>query len=158
LAIRPIRPEDEPLLKRFHESLSDETVYSRYAQLVSLGKRTMHERLSRLCFIDYDRQMALIAIDENSDPPQMVAVARLIKLHAAGAAEFAIVIADAFHRLGLGMQLMERLVEVGRAEKLDQILGYVSLENTALLALCRRLRFQVKQNVGDTRCVVVREL
>jgi acetyltransferase len=158
LIIRPIRPEDEPLLKWFHESLSDETVYSRYAQLVSLGKRTMHERLSRLCFIDYDRQIALVAIDEKSDPPQMAAVARLIKLHAAGAAEFAIVVADAYQRLGLGTQLLERLVEVGHAEKLDQILGYVSLENTALLALCRRLGFQVRHNIGDTRCVVVREL
>lgn len=53
-----IRPEDEPLMVKFDESLSEESVYLRYAHLVKLSSRVTHERLSRLCFIDYDREMA----------------------------------------------------------------------------------------------------
>ena len=61
MVIRPIRPEDEPLMVRFHESLSEESVYMRYFHMMNLDQRTAHERLTRICFIDYDREMALVA-------------------------------------------------------------------------------------------------
>ena len=60
VVVRPIRPEDEPLLVKFHEKLSDDTVYNRYSQMLKLSQRVAHERLSRMCFIDYEREMALI--------------------------------------------------------------------------------------------------
>ena len=61
VTIRPIRPEDEPLMVRFHEKLSEDTVYLRYFQSLKLSQRIAHERLTRICFIDYDREMALVA-------------------------------------------------------------------------------------------------
>jgi acetyltransferase len=64
--VRPIRPEDEPLMVRFHESLSEQSVYMRYFHMMKLDQRTAHERLTRICFIDYDREMALVA--ERTDP------------------------------------------------------------------------------------------
>ena len=60
--IRPIRPEDEPLMIRFHETLSDQTVYFRYFAMIRLSQRISHERLSRICFVDYDREIALVAV------------------------------------------------------------------------------------------------
>ena len=158
LVIRPIRPEDERLLAEFHETLSDQTVYSRFAQVFPLSQRTRHERLARVCFIDYDRQMALVAIDDQPEGPRMAAVARLIKLHSANAAEFAVLISDRYQRVGLGSQLMERLIEVGRAERLQRIMGHISAENRAMNALCRRLGFIIGGNASDTMRVVSLEL
>ena len=62
--IRPIRPEDEPLMIGFHETLSDQTVYFRYFAMIRLSQRISHERLSRICFVDYDREIALVALRE----------------------------------------------------------------------------------------------
>jgi acetyltransferase len=141
--IRPIRPEDEPLLARFHETLSDQTVYARYAQILSLSQRTMHERLARLCFIDYDRQIALVALDESQAEPRMVGVARLIKLHGTPGAEFAVLISDAYQHIGLGTELLARLVDIGRDEKLQHIVGQISAMNRPMLGICQRLGFQL---------------
>ncbi|MBL9122672.1 MAG: bifunctional acetate--CoA ligase family protein/GNAT family N-acetyltransferase [Planctomycetaceae bacterium] len=140
--VRPIRPEDEPLLARFHETLSERTVYARYAQVLSLGRRTVHDRLARLCFIDYDRQMALVVLDESRGEPRLAAVGRLIQLRDRRTAEFAIVVADDYQRHGLGSHLLERLVQIGRDERLETIVGYIQATNRGMLAICQRLGFR----------------
>ena len=61
LIIRPIKPEDEPLIVKFHETLSEESVYHRYFSALKLSQRIAHERLTRICFNDYDREIALVA-------------------------------------------------------------------------------------------------
>lgn len=155
LLIRPIRPEDEPLLAQFHEMLSERTVYARYSQVLSLGRRTVHERLARLCFIDYDRQMALVAINLSEPEPKLIAVARLIKMRGTAAAEFALVIADAYQHLGLGTELMRRLIEIGRDEQLEQIVGYIHATNQGMLKVCRRLGFEFSGD-GSQRVAVIR--
>jgi acetyltransferase len=66
VTLRPIRPEDEPLLVEFHRTLSEESVYFRYFHLMTLSHRIAHERLTRICFIDYDREMALV-VDRKHD-------------------------------------------------------------------------------------------
>src|SRR5262249_10567233 len=78
--IRPIRPEDEPLLAKFHETLSEQSVYMRYIQALKLSQRVAHERLARLCFIDYDREMALVAekINGQTGATEFMGIARLI--------------------------------------------------------------------------------
>ncbi len=76
--IRPIRPEDEPLLIKFHEKLSERSVYLRYFQPLKLTQRVAHERLSRICFIDYDREMVLVAERPNDQgEPEILAIGRL---------------------------------------------------------------------------------
>ena len=79
--IRPIRPEDEPLMIRFHEKLSDQTVYMRYLEKLKLDQRIAHERLARVCFIDYNREMALVALCPQGGTEEIVGVARLAKMH-----------------------------------------------------------------------------
>ena len=66
LVLRPIRPEDEPMLVAFHGTLSERSVSLRYFHAMKLSTRVAHERLTRICFIDYDREMALVA--ERQDP------------------------------------------------------------------------------------------
>ena len=83
VTIRPIRPEDEPLMVRFHETLSERSVYLRYFHLMNLEQRTTHERLTRICFIDYDREMALVAVRRNPETgeSEILGVGRLMKIH-----------------------------------------------------------------------------
>src|SRR6185369_10080877 len=116
VTIRPIRPEDEPLIARFHQTLSERSVYLRYFHLMKLDARVAHERLTRICFIDYDREMALVAEIRNNSGPEIMGVGRLTRLHSGDAAEFAVLVTDGAQGLGLGTELLRRLVEIGRIE------------------------------------------
>jgi acetyltransferase len=149
--IRPIRPEDEPLLVRFHETLSDRTVYMRYLHVLKLSQRVAHERLTRICFIDYDREMALVA--ERKDPDtgeaQILAVGRLKKTHASNDAEFAILITDEYQGRGLGSELLRRLLEIGKDEKLTRITADILPDNFAMQRVCENLGFKICRDIED---------
>jgi acetyltransferase len=145
VTVRPIRPEDEPLIVRFHETLSERSVYLRYFQAINLERRVAHERLTRLCFIDYDREMALVAEHRDSETAalQIVGVARLMRLHDGDAAEFAVVVSDKVQRLGLGTELLRRLVDIGRIEKIGVVRGYIVPENIAMQTVAKKLGFHM---------------
>jgi acetyltransferase len=123
VTIRPIRPEDEPLMVKFHETLSDRSVYLRYFCSLSLSRRVAHERLLRICFGDYDREMALVA--ERTDPGtgerRIIAVGRMNKLHAGNEAEVAVLVSDQYQKLGLGNELLRRVIQIARDEKLSRV-------------------------------------
>ncbi len=144
LIIRPIRPEDEPLMVQFHATLSEQTVYARYFAPLGLSERTTHERLVRICFNDYDREIALVA---ECQPPggerQIVAVGRLSKRHVAGQAEFAILVADHCQRLGIGTELLRRLVQVARAEKLEWICAEMQADNVGMQRVAEKVGFSL---------------
>lgn len=152
LTIRPIRPEDEPLIVKFHHALSESTVYMRYFHMLSLGHRVSHERLTRICFIDYNREMALVAVyhDARTGEESIIGVGRLTKVHGTNEAEVALVVADSFHRHGIGAELMRRLLEVGRDERLDCIVADILAENFAMQDLCKKLGFSMNRTSGDT--------
>jgi acetyltransferase len=143
IRIRPIRPEDEPEMIRFHQSLSDRTVYFRYFRLFHLSDRVAHERLAQICFIDYDRQIALVAECETgpSQRSEIVGVARLTRIQGSRDAEFAVVVSDAYQKRGVGTQLLQQLIQIARKESIGRITGDVLAENTAMQALCRKLGF-----------------
>ena len=138
--IRPIRPEDEPLMVGFHGKLSERSVYLRYFHLVNLAERVSHQRLARICFNDYNREIALVAV-RNSE---ILAVGRLVKAHAANEAELAVLIADEFQGHGLGTELWRRLVEIARAEKLDRVTAEILPENHQMMEICRLLGFRLE--------------
>ena len=145
VVIRPIRPEDEPLLVKFHGTLSEQSVYHRYFSVLKLSQRTAHERLTRICFNDYDREIALV-IEHKESPtaePEVLAIGRLSKLHGANEAEFAILVSDAWQGLGLGTELLKRLVKVGKAEGLSRIVGHILLENHVMSHVCGKVGFKV---------------
>jgi acetyltransferase len=151
VTIRPIRPEDEPQIIKFHEKLSERSVYLRYFQPLKLSTRTAHERLTRICFIDYDREMALVA--ERRDPasgqPQILGVTRLSKIHGTDSAESAVVILDDFQHHGLGTELVRRSIDVARAEKLKRVVSNILPENLEMRAVCQRLGFQLHHELED---------
>jgi acetyltransferase len=150
VTIRPIRPEDEPLMVRFHEALSERTVYFRYLQTLNLNQRVAHERLIRICFIDYDRELALIAersIDRQA--PEILAVARLKRLRNAADAEFAIVVRDDFQGKGLGKELLGRLLEAARQEGVRRVIAEIHAENAVMQRICQQLGFTLQRSMGD---------
>jgi acetyltransferase len=143
--IRPIRPEDEPSIARFHTTLSDRTVYSRYFGFLKLSDRIAHERLTRVCFVDYDREIALVAEQDGT----ILGVVRLVREQNGETAEFAIVISDSLQRSGLGTQLMRRILDVARAEKIRVVDGLVLPENRGMLRVCEKLGFSSEYRPRD---------
>jgi acetyltransferase len=148
--IRPIRPEDEPMMIEFHKKLSERSVYLRYFQPLKLTQRTAHERLTRTCFIDYTREMALVAEHKNeAGESEILAVGRLSKLHGRDEAELAAVATDAAQHKGLGTELYRRLIEFARDEKLKMVVSNMLPENREMRALCVKHGFKMFSNLED---------
>lgn len=144
IVIRPITPEDEPLLVRYHETLSDHSIYMRFLNPMLLSERIAHERLARICFNDYDREMALVAQCEACDGgPEIMGVARLTKLHGRSEGTFTVLINDRHQGKGIGLELLRRLLEVARDEKLTRVMARMSSDNFAMQTLCKKLGFQL---------------
>ena len=118
VVIRPIRPEDEPLIIKFQETVSERSVYLRYFHVERLSTRVAHDRLIQKCFIDYDREMALVADFHNpqSGGHEIFAVGRLCKMPGEGEAEVAVIVSDQNQGQGLGTELLRLLIDVGRNE------------------------------------------
>jgi len=144
VTVRPIRPEDEPLMVAFHETLSDSSVYSRYFSSLSLRARVAHERLARLCFVDYDREIALVA--DKKDPAsgrhEFAGIGRLIKLRGTNRAEAAVLIADRHQGQGLGTELFRRLTQIARDEKVTRVSAEILADNLAMLGIASKLGFR----------------
>ncbi|MGC4056137.1 MAG: bifunctional acetate--CoA ligase family protein/GNAT family N-acetyltransferase [Paludibaculum sp.] len=151
VSIRPIRPEDEPAMVKFHESLSERTVYQRYLQLLNLSQRTAHERLTRICYIDYARQMALAveSTDPTSGASRIIGVGRLQGLVDVPEAEFSIVISDDFQKQGLGSELLNRLIAIGKAEGVKVIVADILAENSAMQKISERAGFKLRRDPGE---------
>jgi len=148
--LRPIRPEDEPLLIRLHQTLSERTVYLRYFQPLKLSQRTAHERLTRICFIDYDREIALVVErKKEDDTPEIIAIGRLSKLRGRSEAELAVLVDDRHQHLGMGTELYRRLVAIAGAEKLERVVSTILSENREMLAICQKLGFHLQSDMQD---------
>jgi acetyltransferase len=143
--IRPIRPEDESLVVDFHGRLSNESVYQRYFTKLGYEQRIAHERLVRVCFTDYDREIALVAerLDPETGKPCIGAIARLIRLHNSNTAEFSLIVADDYQGHGLGTEMVRRLIEVGRAEGLDRMVAEILGANGGMVRICEELGFTI---------------
>jgi acetyltransferase len=145
--IRPIRPEDEPLMVKFHAMLSERSVVMRYTYLIALSERVAHERLVRICFNDYDRELALVAdhVDPYNGQTEIMAVGRMTKVSGTEDAEFAILVADAFQRRGLGAELLRRLMAVAKQEKIRHLKAEFLMDNAATRQMCEKLGFRLER-------------
>jgi acetyltransferase len=151
LLIRPIRPEDEPRMVRFHENLSERTVYLRYLQQVQLSQRVAHQRMVRICFADYDNEIPLVVewTNPRNNQLEIVAVVRLTKARGSREALWAMVIADRFQGQGLGTELMKQLIDVARQEKLVRLIAEVSPDNTSMRRVCEKFGFRDVEEPGE---------
>jgi acetyltransferase len=144
--IRPIRPEDEALMIKFHSGLSDRTVYLRYFCSLSLAARTAHERLVRICFAEPDRETVLVAshTDEITGEQRIVAVGRINKLLPKNEAELAILVSDECQGRGLGSELLRCLIQAARDQKLDRIVAEMLRDNIAMQSLLKKAGFRLR--------------
>jgi len=145
VVLRPIRPEDEPLVVKFHEALSERSVFLRYFQWSKLSQRVAHDRLRRICFIDYDREIAIVAdyTWPATGEHEILAIGRLSKLPGERTAEMALLVRDQYQRRGLGIELLRRLIQVARDEHLDSIQAYMLRENIEMRSLVEKVGFHV---------------
>ncbi len=156
--IRPIRPEDEPLMAAFHQTISERSVMLRYFYPMALSQRIEHERLSRISFIDYDREMALVAeVKGRRGTDEIIAAGRLIKLYGGEEAEFTVLVSDAYQGYGLGSEMLRRLVYIGKQEGVKHIYGNIVGENANMLRVVERLGFKLagQQKEGVMRVELI---
>jgi acetyltransferase len=144
--IRPIRPEDEPLIVALHAGHSEHTIRMRYFSMVRTLSR---DSLIRLCHLDYDREMALTAVLSENGEPHLLGVSRYYLHPESGSAEFALVVSDAYQRQGLGRHLMQRLIAIARERGVRRLVGQVLAENIPMLHLLRSLGFSPPVPVED---------
>ncbi len=153
--IRPIHPDDAHMLKKLVNELSPQ---SRYFRFVSSMAELPPAMLARFTLIDYDREMALVAIvkervagpdGEITETARLVGVSRYVTNPDQSSCEFALVVADDFNGKGLGSRLMESIMDVARDKGLAEIEGLVLANNTGMLKLMRSLGYQVKSYPDD---------
>ena len=159
ITLRPIRPEDEPLMVKFHESLSDRSVYLRYFYSLSLSSRIAHDRLVRICFVDYDREMAIVAdCGDASGQHRILGVGRLIKSHTKNDGEVAVLVSDECQNQGLGTELFRRVIEVARDEKLARVDAEILPDNLPMKKIAKRLGFRTRTPEDPTSIRAVLDL
>jgi acetyltransferase len=146
VTIRPIRPEDEPLMVEFHGTLSERTVYLRYFSALSLRRRVDHDRLLRICFGGYDREMVLVADhkDPHTGAHRILGVSRLNRVRSDNEAEVAVLVADPYQNQGLGAELVRRSIQVARDEKLVHLVAEILRDNVAMEKVFKNLGFSFR--------------
>src|SRR5580692_3723942 len=160
VTLRPIRPEDEPLMSKFHETLSDGCVYMRYFSSLSLSSRVAHERLARICCIDYDRVKVLVVDhkDKVTGQHRILGVGRLIKLHTKNEAEIAILVSDQFQKQGLGIELLRRTVQIARDEKLSSVSADMLRDNLTVQRIFGKVGFRLRPLADSSSISAVLDL
>lgn len=146
LTIRPIRPEDAEIEQEFVRGLSAESKYFRFMD--TLQELSQH-MLVRFTQIDYDREMALIAVRELDGREKELGVCRYVTSADGQSCEFALVVADEWQRKGIGNKLMNCLFDAARAKGIKVMTGEVLAINRSMLELVRRLGFEVSTSEED---------
>jgi acetyltransferase len=152
MTVRPIRPEDEPLLIELHAGHSERTIRMRFFSMV---KTLSRDSLIRLCHLDYDRELALVAEHRDAGGrPHLAGVSRYHLNPETRTAEFAVVVGDAWQGRGLGWHLMQRLMEAARQRGVRRLEGAVLRENEGMLKLTEELGFTTR-STGEPSVVEV---
>jgi acetyltransferase len=146
ITIRPIRPQDAAMEQAFVKALSDTSRYYRFMDAIRELPKPMLERFTH---IDYEREMALIAITKHAGSELQIGVARYALNPGGKSCEFAIAVADAWHGKGVGSALMRELIAVARANGLESMEGIVLRSNQKMLQLAASLGFNVLPDAVD---------
>jgi len=154
VALRPIRPEDAASERRFFGSLSERSRYQRFMQYV---RELSPQMLARFTQLDYDRELALVALPVGDGADEFAAVGRYAPNLDGRTAEFALVVGDAWQGRGLGRVLLERLVRAAREAGYTALYGHILGANREMLDLAERLGFAMDSRAGD-EVTMVRQL
>ncbi len=149
--LRPVKPEDEPLVKEMLASLSEKTLRERFFQSV---KNITHEMLIKLCNIDYDREMAMVAENRENGSRKIIGVTGLMVEPGSRSGEFGVIVHDHYQGKGIGCKLIDVLIGIAQEKGLDDLYGIVLADNRKMLRVCERLGFTVRP-FEDDLCKVV---
>ena len=130
--VRPVKPEDAPLFTAFFKTLSPTTIYYRFFGAL---KELNPQMLARFTQIDYDREIALVAIDEEAQTDNILGVARIIGDADGKTGEFAVLVGDAWQGKGIGGNLLEKCLSIAEKQGFESVQGIVLHENRNMLAL-----------------------
>ena len=145
IKFRPISPEDEPRMIRFHEALSEESIYLRYFEHISLDTRTLHERLARVCTNTADSYAIVAERHETKEhSAEILAVCRLTTTDQPTTASFAMLMGDALQETDLPRDLLKRLIEIARTYGFQTLTGEVLVADHDTLTLCRSFGFNLQ--------------
>jgi acetyltransferase len=142
IIMRPVKPEDEPLVEELLRNCSEETIYFRYFRLV---KKWTHDMLIRFTQNDYDREIGLMAIGQPPGPEVMMGVGRMVMDANHEDAEFAVIVADPWQGKGLGPKLLERIIAIARENGVRLLHGDVLAQNQPMLGMVKRAGFSLKK-------------
>ncbi len=142
--IRPVKPDDEPLFLNFHKTLSDESVYLRYFHSMSFDTRVNHDRLARICFVDYDREIALLVVQEIEGESIVLGIGRIVRLRTGNRAEFSVTISDKHQGQGVGSELMKRLIFISKKEGVGELIADILPNNMGMRKVCEKFGFTSK--------------
>jgi acetyltransferase len=146
LQIRPMKPDDAPLLVDLFRVLSTRSIYYRFFRPL---REIPADLLSRFTQIDYDRDVALVAIDQSVGEERMLGVSRLVGDPDGIEAEFAVLVGDPWQGKGVGAALLESCLAIARERGFQSIWGIALAENTQMLELGRTLGFEIKYEPGS---------
>jgi acetyltransferase len=150
LLLRPVRPEDAEAQKRFVARLSDLTLYLRFHAPV---RELTLDRLVRFTQIDYDREMAFVAIDRSGPVEEIRGFAQYNRVPDSDSAEFGIAVEDSWHGRGLGFSMMEALETCARARDVGEIFGYVLAENDSMRRMMLARGYTPHREAGDAAVI-----
>jgi acyl-CoA hydrolase/GNAT superfamily N-acetyltransferase len=152
--VRPIRPDDEPMMREMFYNFSEQTKYLRYHAAI---KAMPHDKLQVFCTIDYDTEMALIGLAGPPGAEEVVGVARYMTDAEHATAEVAFAVQDNWQRKGLGTYFLGRLLQIARERGISAFHAYVLVENSGMLKIFHRSGLVVEtQTEGDVVRVTMR--
>ena len=155
VVLRPIKPEDEPAWQQLLAACSDESIRLRFRALV---KRTAHEVATRYCFIDYDRDMAIVAEVGGQERPTIIGIGNLFGEPDGESAEYAILVADNWQGYGLGDLLTTACMQVADHWELKSVYAETTADNLRMMSLFQKQGFQIQQQRADQSVVVKKTL
>jgi acetyltransferase len=139
--LRPIKPEDEPMWLDMLNRCSRESIYARFRYFFNWDT---HEVASRYCFIDYDREIAIVAEIETEKGPQLIAVGRLVADPDVDTVEYALLIVDEWQNRGLGNMITEYCLDIAKDWGLRRIIAQTTSDNKRMISVFEKFGFKIK--------------
>ncbi|MGH7799130.1 MAG: GNAT family N-acetyltransferase [Thermodesulfobacteriota bacterium] len=153
--LRPIKPEDEGMMIELFKTFSDTTILFRFFHIL---KSMSHEQIARYTQIDYDREMAIVAVEERPGKDRILGVGRLTYYPNLESSEFSVVVGDPWQRKGLGTKLLQMCIAVAKEKGVRLLWGDIMAENERMVRLCKKLGFDVSWQYGEGRARAEMEL
>ena len=145
VVLRPIKPEDEPMWHDMLANCSQESIWYRFRYLF---KQTTHEMATRFCFIDYDREIAIVAEVETKGHRQLIGVGRLVADADHTDAEYAVLVADAYQGIGLGSLLTDYCLDICKRWGIRSVVAETAPENQRMLGIFEHRGFELDRTVS----------